>query len=92
MGAENGDAAVRDVADFFDKNGTLAAQGFDNPFVVNNFMADIDRRAIDLQRALDNFDGTLDAGAKATRPYQQYVQRKHFGIFGQMYYPIFGDP
>jgi hypothetical protein len=38
-------------------------------------MANIDRRTVEGERTLDDFDRTLDARAKAARFSKQYAQR-----------------
>ena len=73
VGAKDGHASVRNVADFFDKNGALAAQGFDDALVMNDFVAHINGRSINLQRALNDLYGALNTGAESARPYQQHV-------------------
>ena len=45
----------------------LLLQPLDDVAVVHDLVADIDRRAIFLQRQHDDLDGTVDAGAKAAR-------------------------
>ncbi len=45
----------------------MALQALDHVFVVHDLVPDIDRRAVLLQRALDDLDGTHDARAKAAR-------------------------
>jgi len=42
---------------------------------VNDFMTDIDRRAVFLERPLDDIDGAFDPGAKAARLSQYDAQR-----------------
>ena len=46
---------------------TLGAQPLDDVAVVHDLVADIDRRAVFLERALDDLDRPLDAGAEASR-------------------------
>ena len=45
----------------------LAFSEFDHIFVMDDLVADIDRRAVDLQRHLDDIDSAHHAGAKAAR-------------------------
>ncbi len=64
--AEDGDAARRDLVELVDELGALGAQTLDDVAVVHDFVADIDRRAVLLERPLDDLDGALDAGAKTS--------------------------
>ena len=65
MGAEYGDGLRRDLGKVLDEDRPLVFQAFDHVFVVNDLMPHIDRRAILLERALDDFDRAHDARAKA---------------------------
>ena len=67
MGAEHSARAVRDLIEFIDENGATRAQILHHMTVVHNLVTDVDRRAILLQRALDDLNRPLDAGAKAAR-------------------------
>ena len=51
------------------------AQPLDDVPVVHHFMPHVDRRAEELDRALDDVDGAIDAGAEAARISQQYLHR-----------------
>lgn len=57
----------RDLGEFLDEDGAKALQPLDDVAVVHDFMADVDRRAIFLQRQHDDLDGTVDTGAKTAR-------------------------
>ena len=67
VGAQNGDGAVRNVGDLFDEDGPLFAKRIDDPLVVHDLVADIDRRTEPLEGPFDDFDGALHARAKAAR-------------------------
>jgi hypothetical protein len=67
VGAEDGHGSRRDLVDLVDKMGSLGAQPLDDVPIVNDFVTDVDRRAVLFQRALDNLDCSFDTGAKATR-------------------------
>ena len=67
MRAENRNRAVGNLGDAFDKSRAFRLQRFDHVFVVNDLVADIDRRAVFFQRALDDVDRTHNAGAKSAR-------------------------
>src|SRR5450830_1687279 len=66
MGTEDYDDVVRHLIEFFDKDGAASAQVFDHEFVVDDFMAHVDRRPEDFQGAVDDFDRPVHAGAEAT--------------------------
>jgi hypothetical protein len=50
------------------------AKPVDDKAVVNDLVADIDRRAEPLERQLDDLDGAIDTGAKAARRGYQDAQ------------------
>ena len=54
------------VGQIFDKYGTFLAQVINDKLIVDDFVAHINWPTVLLQRALDDFDGTINAGAKAT--------------------------
>ena len=47
------------------------AQLLDDVLVVDDLLADVDRRAVELERALDGLDGPVDARAVAARRREQ---------------------
>ena len=65
MGAEHRDRALRDLVHLLDEARALRLQAFDDPLVVNDFVADIDRRPVDLQRPLDDLNRAFHPGAKS---------------------------
>ena len=75
MGAEHGNGACRDVANVFDEAGALLAQTLDNVLVVDDFVPNVDGRAVDLQRPFDNVDGPDHAGAEPPWLCEQDPQR-----------------
>jgi len=66
MSAEYEHGAMGDVIDGFNKDGAAAAQLLHNVGIVNDFMVDINGRAVGFKRELDDIDGTDDAGTKST--------------------------
>ncbi len=58
---------VGDFVEFLDEDRALRLQPLDNVFVMDDLVADIDRRAIDAQSLLDRIDGADDAGAETAR-------------------------
>ncbi len=78
-GEDHRPVAIRHLVEFLDEHRALLAQRFDHVFVVNDFVADIDRRAVFFERALDRVDRPHHARAKAARRAQQDAQRRFFG-------------
>ena len=60
-------AVVGDLVEFVDEYRAQLAQPVDDEAVMDDFVADIDRRAEPLERELDDLDRAVDAGAKAAR-------------------------
>ena len=60
-------ACSRDVALVLDEDRAPRLEVADDVDVVDDLLADVDRRAVVLERALDGLDGALDAGAVAAR-------------------------
>jgi len=77
VGAENHRGAGGHLVELLDEHGALAAQLCHHGLVVDNLMAHVDRRAVLLERALDDVDGALDPGAEAARFRQQDVHGRH---------------
>ena len=75
MGAEHRDGVLRDVFDVLDEASTLLAQTVDNVLVVDDFVTNVDGRAIDLERSFDDVDGPDDSGTKSSRLCEQDMQR-----------------
>ena len=67
MGAEDGHRVGRNLGQVLDEVGALGLQALDHVLVVHDFVTHVDRRTVFLQRALDDLDGTDDAGAKTAR-------------------------
>ena len=55
------------LVELLDEDRAFGAQAFDDVAVVDDLVADIDRRAEFLERQLDDLDGSLNPGAKAAR-------------------------
>ena len=45
----------------------------DDMDVVDDLVADVDRRTVGLEQALDDLDGTIDAGAERSRRREQHL-------------------
>src|SRR5690606_26251123 len=67
MGREHDDGAGGSLVELVDEDGALGAQVFDDVAVVDDFMAHVDGRAVQFERALDDVDGAVDAGTEAAR-------------------------
>ena len=65
--------AFRNRGQFVDEHRALGFQLFDHRAVVDDLMADIDRRAVAAQRLLHDADRPVDAGAEAARGGQQHA-------------------
>ena len=66
-------SALRHLVQFIDKDRTLLRQIIHNVAVVHNLLADVDRRAKDIERDLHDVDRTHDASAEASRLQQQHA-------------------
>ena len=60
--------------EFINKNRALRTQAVDNKFIVDDFVPYINRRAMLFERKFDNFDGAINARAKAARGCEQYFK------------------
>ena len=69
----------RDFGQFLDEDGAEFLQTLDHVAVVHDLVADIDRRAVFLQRQHDDLDRAVDAGAEAARLAEPDGQRRFCG-------------
>src|SRR5262249_21613369 len=67
MGAEDSDAARRNVGDLLDEAHALRAQSLDHVAVVHDLVSDIDGGAELLERPLDDRDRALNASTNPSR-------------------------
>ena len=65
MGGEHYRPVVRHFVELVDEHGAQLRQPVDDEPVVDDLVANIDRRAEPLERELDDLDRPIDAGAKA---------------------------
>ena len=72
MGAEDRDGVVGNFRHVLHEHGALGLEAFDDVLVVHDLVPHIDRRAVFLQRALDDLDGAHDASAKSPRLSQDH--------------------
>ena len=64
--AENRPRAVRHLVQFLDENRAQFAQFLHDVLVVNDFLAHINRRPVQIQRDFHDVDGPHHAGAEST--------------------------
>ena len=62
---------VRDLVELLDEDRALRLEVLDDVAVVDDLVADIDRRPEPLERQLHDLDGAIDAGAEAARRAEQ---------------------
>ena len=79
MGGKDDRHAIGHLVQFLDKDRALRLQAVHHIFVVDDFMADIDRRAIGFDRLFHDDDGAVDPGAKAARGGDQQGHRRAGG-------------
>ena len=63
VGAEDDDRALGHLVGLLDEDRAAPLEGGDDVLVVDDLLADVDRRAVDLQRPLDGDHRPVDAGA-----------------------------
>ena len=66
--------AVRHFVEFLHEHRAHAAQPLDDMTVVDHLVAHEDRRAVELDRTLDDVDGAVDSGTEATRVGEAQLQ------------------
>ena len=69
----------RDLDEFLDEDRAELLQPLDHVAVVDDLVADIDRRAVFLERQHDDLDGAVDARAEAARLAEPDGQRRFCG-------------
>ena len=82
----NNPGAFRDLIQLIDEDRALLRQISHNIAVMNDFLADVDRRAKGIQRNLDDVDGTHNTCAKAAR-----LEKKNSLGFRFVAAPVFSD-
>jgi len=82
VGAEDDHRAFRHLVELVHEHGALLAKGLDDVTVVDDLPAHVDRHAHDLERALHDLDGPLDARAEATRARQDDLGERRGGGSG----------
>ena len=80
--AEDHGGAVRHLVELVHEHGAESAQPLDNEAVVHHLVAHVDRRAEELERALDDVDRPVHPGAEAARVGEQHPHApRSFTIF-----------
>jgi hypothetical protein len=82
MGGEDDRRPVGHLVELVDEDGAPLLQPLDHIAVVDDLMADIDRRPIARQRLLDDLDRAIDAGAETAGRGQQDMERRRAGRLG----------
>ncbi len=67
MGGEHDRRALRHLGLLVDEDGAARLEVADDVEVVDDLLADVHRRPVQVERLLDRLDGALDAGAVAAR-------------------------
>src|SRR5260221_5386947 len=67
MSTEDRNCVGRDLGKLLHKTSAARFQRVDHPFVVYDFVPHIDRRAVLIERALDDFNRAHDTGAETAR-------------------------
>ena len=71
VGGEDDHLALRHLGLLLDEDRAALGELLDHVLVVDDLLADVDRRAVELERALDRLHGAVDAGAVAARGGEQ---------------------
>ena len=80
VGREHDGPVVRHLVELVDEDRALGLEILDDIAVMHDLVADIDRPAVALDGALDDLDGTVDAGAEAARAGEQDRERLFVGL------------
>ena len=73
VGGEDDRLALGHLGLLLHEDRAALAELLDHVLVVHDLLADVDRRAVQLERALDGLHGAVDAGAVAARGGQQQL-------------------
>ena len=73
-GEDHRRVVIGNLAEFLDEDRALGAQALDHIAVVHDLVAHIDRRPVNRERPLHQFDGAHDAGAEAARRAEQHLE------------------
>ena len=76
VGAEDHGRTVGYVVELLDEHRAHAAQAIDDEAVVHDLVTHVDRRTEQHDRALDDVDRTVDAGAESARIGEQHLHAR----------------
>ena len=76
MGGEDHRRIVRHLVELLHEDGAAMLQLLDDEAIVDDLMADIDRRAIAGQRLFDDLDRPIHSGAESARGGEQDAKRR----------------
>ena len=71
VGAEDDQLALGNLGLLLDEDRAALGQLLDDVLVVDDLLADVDRRSVQLERVLDGLHGAVDPGAVAARGGEQ---------------------
>ena len=80
MSGEHADRPLRDLLLIVHENGAELLEPADDVVVVDDVVADVDRRPVLLEQALDDLDRPVDAGAERPRRGEQDAAAAHPGL------------
>ncbi len=78
VGREHHRPVVGNLVELVDEHRAELAQAIDDKAVVDDLVADVDRRSELLERQLDDLDRAVDAGAESARRGDQHVKGRQF--------------
>ena len=78
VGREHHRPVVGHLVELVDEHRAQLAQAIDDEAVVDDLVADVDRRAVLLERELDDLDRAVDSGAESARRGDQNVKGRQF--------------
>ncbi len=79
MGAEHDRGAIGHLVQLLDEDRALLTQRIDDVAVVDDLVADIDRRAVFFERPLHDLDRAVDSGAESAGGRDEEHQRRFLG-------------
>jgi hypothetical protein len=74
VGGEHDRRALRHLGLLVDEDGAARLEVADDVEVVDDLLADVDRRPVEVERLLDRLDRALDAGAVAAGSRQEHLR------------------
>ena len=87
VGREYHQPVIGHLVQLLDEHGTQPTELVHHVAVVDDLVADIDRRAVPAQRFLDHVDRPLDPGAESARAGEEDRERRQVGIGQGLWLP-----